>query len=71
MISERSGGCRESHCGICTQRSQLRSTADRDSPLIPSDLAIVCLWAVFGLSLTAAALVLRFADFGELLTLAG
>ena len=46
-------------------------TADRDSPLIPSDLAIVCLWAVFGLSLTAAALVLGFADFGELLTLAG
>lgn len=45
--------------------------ADRDSPLIPPDLAIVCLWAVFGLSLTAAALVLGFADFGELLTLAG
>jgi hypothetical protein len=46
-------------------------TADRDSPIIPPDLAIVCLWAVFGLSLTAAALVLGFADFGELLTLAG
>lgn len=46
-------------------------TADRDSPLIPPDLAIVCLWAVFGLSLTAAALVLGFADFGELLALAG
>jgi hypothetical protein len=46
-------------------------TADRESPLIPPDLAIVCLWAVFGLSLTAAALVLGFADFGEFLTLAG
>jgi hypothetical protein len=33
-------------------------TADRDSPLISPDLAIVCLWAMFGLSLTAAALVL-------------
>jgi hypothetical protein len=46
-------------------------TADRDSPLKSPDLAIVCLWAMFGLSLTAAALVLGFADFGELLTLAG
>jgi hypothetical protein len=46
-------------------------TADRDSPLIPPDLAIVCLWAMFGLSFSAAALVLGFADFGELLTLAG
>ena len=46
-------------------------TADRDSPLVSPDLAIVCLWAVFGLSVTAAALVLGFADFGEFLTLAG
>ena len=45
--------------------------ADRDGLHISPDLAIVCLWAVFGLSLTAAALVLGFADFGELLTLAG
>jgi hypothetical protein len=45
--------------------------ADRDSQLISPDLATVCLWAMFGLSLTAAALVLGFADFGELLALAG
>jgi hypothetical protein len=45
--------------------------ADHDSPLMSPDLAIVCLWAMFGLSLTAAALVFGFADFGELVTLAG
>ena len=45
--------------------------ADHDSPLMSPDLAIVCLWAMFGLSLTAAVLVLGFADFGEFLTLAG
>lgn len=47
-------------------------TADSKTSLIPNDLAVVCLWSMFGLSLAAIVMAVGLApDIGKLLALAG